>query len=239
MNREEFLKSLDHLKSLSKEDLEKMDPIDREALKGYQYLDDGAEASQVLKNLDARFQAKLPEKNAPISTRQTRIFTLRKLAAALLLLLIPAYFLLKPSSTESLYQQHFEAPRSTYFQVSRGAASERTDLDAAFQAYATEDYQRAATLLDDLIIEHPDKPDLKFYQAISLLASNQVEDAIDLFKDCLDISYQNTDRKSSWYLAMSYLKLGDKEQAQFWLSKTVQVDDEHRSAAQELLTELQ
>ncbi len=239
MNREEFLKSLDQLKGLSKEDLENMDPLDREALEGYQYLDKGAEHAQVLQRLDRRFQAKLPEKKVVTKTKQPRILLLRRLAAAVLILLIPAYFLLRPASTSSLYQEHFEAPRSTYFQVSRSAATEKTDLDVAFQAYATEDYQQAASLINDLIAQHPDKPDLKFYQAISLLASDQVEDAIDLFKDCLDISYQDTDQKSSWYLALSYLKQGDKEQALFWLSKTVEVDDEHRSEADELLAKLQ
>ena len=239
MNREEFLKSLNQLKGLSKEDLEKMDPLDREALEGYQYLDKDAEHAQVLHRLDSRFEAKLFEQKVKTKTGQPRIITLRRLAAAVLLLLIPAYFLLKPASTRSLYQQHFEAPRSTYFQVSRSVATERTDIDAAFQAYATEDYQRAATLIGDLITQHPDKPDLKFYQAISLLASDQVEDAIDLFKDCLDISYQDTDQKAAWYLALSYLKLDDIEQSRFWLSKTVEIDGEHRTAANELLGRLQ
>lgn len=238
MNREEFLKSLDQLKGLSKEDLEKMDPLEREALEGLQYLDKGAEPAQVLKDLDSRFKAKLAEKKLPTETRQSRIFTLRRLAAAILILLIPAYFLVRPAPMSSLYQKHFEVPRSTYFQVSRSASTEKTELDVAFQAYVTEDYQRAASLINDLIRKHPDKPDLKFYQAISLLASDQVEDAISLFKDCLDISYQDTDRKSSWYLALSYLKLGDKDQARLWLSKTLEVDNEHRSEADELLKNL-
>ena len=109
-----FLKILNHDGLQDSE----MDDLDKKALEGYQYLDKGETAQSVLSKIDARFEAHLSSVNAKpkIETKFFSFKRIQRLAAVLLLLLIPAYFIFKAPSTDKLFAANFEAPRSTYFQ---------------------------------------------------------------------------------------------------------------------------
>ncbi len=220
----------------------KMDDLDKKALEGYQYLEDGETAQSVLDKLDARFEGHLKSVSGE-PKMEAKVFSfkrIQRLAAVILLLLLPAYFIFKAPSTDKLFAEHFEAPRSTYFQQTRG--SENTGADAAFksafQSYEMGDYEKAKVAIGELSKTHSDKPDLVFYQGLAALGAGQAHEAIALFEKCLEIDYQNVKARSPWYMAMSYLKLGDKAQAIKWLENSLEVDDRHRTSAKTLLEDL-
>ena len=234
----------DFLKILNQGDLSdsRMDDLDRKAAEGFQYLESEETAQSVLDRIDARFDAHLNSVSTG-SKVETKVFSfkrIQRLAAVLLLFLIPAYFIFKAPTTDKLFVANFEAPRSTYFQQTRGSVDKGVDvaLKSAFQSYEMGDYDKAKVAIAELSKTHADKPDLLFYQGLAALGAGDAREAIDLFTDCLDIEYQNVQTKAPWYLALSYLKLGDKSQAIKWLEKSIQVDDRHRNSAETLLEDL-
>lgn len=218
------------------------DQLDQKALDGYQYLDRGLNAEDALNKLDDRFGKWIESKQVSTvvkSPQVRRIILLQRIAAAVLLVLVPLFFLLKPVSTSKLADHYFEAPRSPYLIISRGEQpTGESEINQAFTLYEKGQYAEAAKDIGRLIIDHPDKQDLKFYQAISLLASGDHLESIRLLKECTEEPFQELHQRSPWYLALAYLKAGNKEEARPWLQRTLLVDELHKKPAEELLQKI-
>lgn len=223
-------------------DIPAPDALEKLAMEGYQYLDEGRSPEESLTSLDQRFEQWLEHKPSKISGNQARrrmIGLLQKIAAIILLILVPVFFLLRPATLPQLADRYFEAPRSPYLMVSRGQQTDtESKFNQVFTYYEKGDYAEAASAIGDLVAENPDKPDLKFYQAISLLATGDTEKSIGLLEECAGESQDNLDIRSPWYLALAYLTTGAKDEAQYWLQKTITLDDLHQKKAKELLEKI-
>lgn len=218
------------------------DDLDKKAIEGYQYLDANQHPDDVLENLDNKFDNWLSVKEVSRSKRvrkMTTIQLIQRVAAIALLLLIPTIFIFKPNSTTKLVDQYFDVPRSTYFMVNRGEnVSVEPDLHDAFALYEKGDYRAAAEAIEKLIPNHLEKKDLKFYHAISLFVVGEFDQSIDLLLLCSEDNFQGLNQRSPWYLAMAYLKKGDKEAAAKWLKQTLTLDSMHAQNAQNILDKL-
>ena len=218
------------------------DKLDQKALDGYQYLDRGLNAEDSLRKLDDRFGKWMKGKEVSSirkSPKVRRFILLQRIAAAVLLVLVPLFFILKPTSTSKLADHYFEAPRSPYLIISRGEQpTDESQFNQAFTLYEKGQYAEAAKDIGRLIIDHPDKQDLKFYQAISLLASGDHVQSIRLLKECTEEPFQELHQRSPWYLALAYLKAGDKEEARHWLQRTLLIDELHKEPAGKLLQKI-
>jgi tetratricopeptide (TPR) repeat protein len=223
-------------------DIPAHDALEKLAMEGYQYLDEGRSAEESLTRLDQRFEQWLEDKPLKISGDQARrrmISLLQKIAAVILLILVPVFLILKPTPLAQLADRYFEAPRSPYLMVSRGQQTDtESKFNEAFTHYEKGEYAKAASAIGNLVVENPDKPDLKFYQAISLLATGDTEKSIGLLEECAGESQDNLDIRSPWYLALAYLTTRDKDEAQHWLQKTIALDDLHQEKAKELLEKI-
>lgn len=217
------------------------DELDRKALEGYQYLDDGQSADKVLNKLDDRFDHWLEKKEVE-KQKKTRVRTItliQRVAAAILLLLIPAFFIFRPGQSVRLANQFFEAPRSSYLLLNRGEqTSNQTAVTDAFALYEKGKFSEAAPAIEALINEYPEKKDLKFYQAISLLGSGHIDESIEILKQCTTEPDQDLDKRSPWYLALAYLMNSDRNEAKIWLDKTILLDAQHKEDAQILLEKI-
>jgi hypothetical protein len=242
VTRKELLELLNQSRPAQINDIQ-LDELDAKAMEGYQYLDKGQHPEVALRNLDQKFDKWLDDKEVSKGKRVRKLnatFILQRVAAVVLLLLIPAIFIFKPVSLTKLVDRNFEIPRSTYFMVNRGEnPAAETDIHNAFVLYEKGDYLAAAKAIEALKLIHPDKKDLKFYQAISLLAAGEVDQSIDLLLLCSQDNFQDLSTKSPWYLAMAYLKKGDKESAGKWLQQTLVHDSLHAQSAREILDQLQ
>jgi TolA-binding protein len=114
----------------------------------------------------------------------------------------------------------------------RGATT-ATDRTAAFQAYEQKDYQRASVLFKDLLLEKKE-PEVLLLLGNSNLMLGQVEEAeqnfITLIRD-----FDDLDLQAKWYLSLSYLKSGDRENARKVLEELGATDISYASKAKELL----
>lgn len=114
----------------------------------------------------------------------------------------------------------------------------QTNLMEAFALYEKGEYSAAAIAIESLTGSNPEKKDLKFYLAISLLASDQVDKSIPLLQASTQETYQDLHHRAPWYLALAYLKQGQEEEAVEWLEKAVQVDALHRDEAAIILDKI-
>lgn len=219
------------------------DELDKKALEGYRYLEEDNSAKEALGKLDDRFdhwlESRKVSQSATVKRMQFRSLIWR-VAAAVLVLLIPAYFVLKPTDTTKLVAGYLDVPRSTYLMTTRGDARmyEDVSMRQAFTLYEKKAYGPAARALRRVAQKHPDKPDIRLYQGISLLADGKGKEAVEVLDELKDISVQNLDQRAPWYLALAHLRVGNTEQAAQWLEKTIEVDANHATKAAELLEQL-
>jgi len=169
---------------------------------------------------------------------RTKTFPTKWLVAASIALLAAfTYFFTSNHSisTQELYAQNFEPYRNVVHPIVRG--EEGADLKSkAFSAYQTGDYEKALTLLTELSATDKEPYNL-FYRANALIQLNRAEKAIPLLQEHIGLKDELSE-KSTWYLAMAYLQLDDKENAKKMLKLVVKEGAYKVEEAQQLLEEL-
>ena len=127
--------------------------------------------------------------------------------------IIPIVFILNNllssnNSANILYSDYFTTYPNTLQPVVRGDES-ISDVTKAFVAYEAGDYDQASKLFAR-IIKTNNTPNLRFYQAMSLLNSNKKEQAFSLLTS---LKNEDTIYKPQiyWYSALIELEKGNKE----------------------------
>lgn len=143
------------------------------------------------------------------------------IAAAILILmgLGSLWFFNTVNSTETLYAHYFEPYKNVVQPIVRGE-TEKTTQVLAFMAYDDGEYAQAIVHLNELLEEKPEAI-LALYKGNAQLQTNQTEAAIET----LASQIKKTDTiyaEAQWYLALSYLKLDNKEVAKKYLNRLLQ-----------------
>ena len=110
-------------------------------------------------------------------------------------------------------------------------------LYEGMEAYRSGDYPKAIALMESIEDKTEPSPDRWFYLGITQLAVGDAEKAIDSFKQQASIDGKYKEQ-INWYLALAYLKSGDKAQALSTL-KTIEAGDFEFERAALLMEELQ
>lgn len=139
-------------------------------------------------------------------------------AAASVLLIIGIFTFLNSDSAESetLFAEHFKPYPNALRPVVRGEKT--TDLEAtAFFEYETGNFFKAAEILEQITSEIPD-PDLKFYEAMSLMNAKNFTKAYFILKD---ESLENSKfyPQVLWYRALLKIRVKDYKPARADLQK--------------------
>lgn len=155
-------------------------------------------------------------------------------AASIALLLGLSYFftLDQKASTNDLFASYFEPYRNVVQPLERGNDQE-DEKSLAFYAYENGDYEKAIKLFTDLFTATKE-PYYLFYKANALLKLEKAKEAIPLLLDHLKTKDTLTD-KTTWYLALAYLKLDDKPHARIALKKVIEEGKYKTKEAQKLL----
>ena len=164
-------------------------------------------------------------------------FTKWLIAAGIALLLGLFYFLSSGSKpdTEALFAKNFEPYRNIMAPIVRSDNTQNLK-EKAFELYETRNYDKAALLFTQLY-KDTNEPVYLFYKANSLLALGKPEAAIPLFEQHLEANDFLYD-KSTWYLALSYLKSGDTDKALQYFEKVLQNNTYKVKEARKLIKEL-
>ena len=149
--------------------------------------------------LKSRFQALEKE---IVSTKNRSVWWL---AAASILVLVTCvfYFFNMNVSSDELYANYYEPAKNIVHPIVRDIKEKDTKTNA-FIAYQKKDYKTAQQLFSAIYVS-TNESEFLFYEAISLLEINNIDDAIIRLE-----SHKNyTDAlspKTNWYLALAHLK---------------------------------
>ncbi|MBK8704101.1 MAG: tetratricopeptide repeat protein [Saprospiraceae bacterium] len=132
--------------------------------------------------------------------RQRRLF----LAAASLAAAIALFFMVRWALSPSLFESYAQYPPLALTEKSAGA-----DWSQAETAFNSNNYAEAERLLTQYTAEYPSDRQAALYLGICNMETGKIEEAQTAFRN---FTPEETDFKdfADWYLALSYLKAGDK-----------------------------
>lgn len=192
-----------------------------------------ASRKEMLKSLKD-LEATLPAVEAPVIPLWRNRWL--QLAASLLLVAVCAYVLWpRPQESATLFAEYFEPYPNIIMPTVRGVVENDSTVKAqAFRAYDQREYLQAIALFETLAVK--DEAVL-LYLGNSYLASGQPGKALPLLEKVLN-EYDIFDEQAEWYVAVSYLKLEDREKAKVALQKVVVREGSYKSKAQLILEKL-
>lgn len=163
------------------------------------------------------------------------------IAASIIILLgLTWYFGLnsKQDAYNGLYLAHFDVYPNVVAPIERSDESESSPLrKEAFSQYEHGEYEAAYTSFQKLY-DQDSSEFAGFYGAVSLMANGKYDGAISHFESVQNWENPDFEVASKWYLALAYLKRGDKNTATNYLKEVQESDHGLRREADKLLKEL-
>lgn len=151
------------------------------------------------------------------------------LAAAIALLLVARFVFFQPS----LYDQYGQHPPLAMIEKSNEVQDQLAAMEAAFNQ---KNYAQALPLLQAYVREKPEDLQAELYLGICLMETGQYRAARTIFTKISGGESSFVDY-GQWYLALSYLKEGNKEESRKILQE-VPAESEFAQKAQDLLKRL-
>lgn len=170
--------------------------------------------------------------------KNTRFFPIIwKVAAMFVVGVSLLWFFNTSPNYEKIYAANFEPYPNIVAPTVRDVNTSMSDIEKAFKHYDNRKYTKAAAAFKKLYAE--DRTSYaNFYYAISLMADQQIEKAIEALENPawkIPKKYQN---QTDWYLALGYLKVGDKEKARTYLEKVIKADGAMAKQARKIVKEI-
>ncbi|HUH27311.1 hypothetical protein [Gelidibacter sp.] len=165
------------------------------------------EDHELFKNQLANYETEISPKKASLNAKWLKPMAA---LAAILIVALSVTFLANKDTKDHLF--------STYFEPSKNVSAPivRAEIDGqlagkAFIAYSEADYKHAIPIFQKAFKE-TENPELLFYEGNALLAQDNAQEAIEVFKTHLSYSDALTNR-THWYLALAYLKANQLDEA--------------------------
>ncbi|NBP69962.1 MAG: hypothetical protein EBR30_19370 [Cytophagia bacterium] len=157
-------------------------------------------------------------------------------AAAVLVIGLITYALWPTSVDEKEFlSTDFEVYPNVIMPTVRGEIPNDSTLKAlAFRAYDQKQFEEAEQLFNR--IDNKDV-NILFYLGNCYIATKQPDKALPLFKNVLN-DYNVFDEQAEWYIAVSYLKLEDREKAKETLNKIAASESSYKAKALLILEKL-
>ncbi|MCP9770778.1 hypothetical protein EGI22_22975 [Lacihabitans sp. LS3-19] len=202
----------------------------QKSLKQSIHLKERNELKSILKGFD--------NKNSDVRFEIQKNNKVWRFAAAAVVLILAAFGIYKyqtdGKNTQDLYLAYHQPYPNIVAPNVRGENTEGIKNEA-FKAYEAENYQEAIRLFSQI----KDEEFAIFYTAISYLELNENQKAIEILKSN---KFSETpfpfETYNKWYLALAYLKTGQKNEAKTILEDLTKTDNPQKQKAQELLNEL-
>lgn len=146
----------------------------------------------------------------PARTAKGRITIILSIAASLIIIVILQGIIL-PTNNQ-LYKRHYQ-PLSATGYITRGPGD---DINSEFQKgialYSRESYAASAEILGSIIKEQIPTENIILFAGLSYMGLEEFQSAITTFQLAIS-SGQTLLPEIAWYLALSYIKLGQQKEA--------------------------
>lgn len=198
------------------------------------------EIKSFLKEEEKRFIKTENNNNTNTSSKIIQINWIRW-AAAVLVLGAVTWLIWSSLSFDSqkIYATHFTPYPNDLVSIERAAApssAEDDPLKKAFIAYQNNEFDKAVRQFDQLLAS-TSSDSLLFFKAVALLSKGDTELAINILEELNKKEDWRYNEAVRWYLALSYLKLQQTDQARSLLEQIVNQEGGHfqQSSAKEIL----
>lgn len=157
-----------------------------------------------------------------------------RVAASVSVLAVCAYlFWPRPEDPQRLFAQYFEPYPNVIMPTVRGDV-DTTLLERAYRAY---DHGKFDDAIDFFRRAGQDDAAVYLYLGNSYLATGDAENAIPLFEKVIS-EYDAFDDQAAWYLALGYLKNGNKGEAVKIFARISEGRSSHAASAKKILSDL-
>ncbi len=142
--------------------------------------------------------------------------TLLKVAAVLLILVIPTYFVLNNQFNDEHLFADYSEPYPD--RITTMGSSNDTKLTEAMSAYNKKEYTSAAKLFKSIRLNGTENASIVLYEAVSLTYSDQAKKAVDLLEVAMNPKPANLS-SLKWQMILSLLANDQGEEAKIVLAK--------------------
>jgi tetratricopeptide (TPR) repeat protein len=185
-----------------------------------------------LKSLLQEEEMRLRNSNNREKNKTRTLYYAVGLAASIALIIVMVFITKnQPPDNEALFLSYYQP----YPNVESPVARSDSKKGDAYALYENGNYPEALELFDKLVAENPSDPAPVFYLGICNLELNNTEMAIAFFKSIQTFDLNKYTRPASWYLALSYFKTDDIQNAVTILENLADGDDTYAKKSQELL----
>ncbi len=120
----------------------------------------------------------------------------------------------------------------------RGVSAKDANLEAALSSYEEKDFATAESLFSKYLSKTPTDFDAYFLKGISLMETGAFDEAVTVFKT-IRINSVNHYEDATWFLALTYLKKNQKDDAKLILKELIAANGNSKvEAAKKLLSEI-
>lgn len=151
-----------------------------------------------------------------------QVFNLRRIAAAILFLVLPlaALYWWSDTASQNLYAQYHSPFPSNQYEILRGEVPSSSNLTAidfqAHKAYAKKDYAKAIDLFQSHLKLKPEDADATFYLGLAQLEIGDYPAAIDHLETAR-INGDSFYEDASWYLSLAKVQVDKPDEAKLIL----------------------
>lgn len=222
-------------------DLQRELSTSQEARQDLQLLRDIGSYSSDADKLSFRDKLDLVSREFTKKSFYTRHRQLLAYAAAALILTTAGmwsvhHYFFSAKNNQALFAQYFQpypaANTTRSLHITEGKA------DAAFEVYNNKDYETAYTLFSAAVKQNPAPLSQRFYLGICALETGRTEQAIELFAHLQDTTRNPYAKHAQWYLALSWLKAGEREKSEQMFRLIGEADNMYSLLAREILKKL-
>ncbi len=198
-------------------------PFCNDAVEGYSIVN---EAPQVY-TLESQLK--------PVTSKVTKrhklpIYNLNKIAAAILLLVLPAalFFYLNRNAKNqdlfSVYHATYDSSFTTRAASDKNTATSNKELEKAFQYYEAGDFENSIVHFDNYIKEQQQDEEAILYLGLAYLEEAKTSKAIQ-YLNSLRLNSQSYYEEATWYLALAYTKEQDHQKAKEILEELLKIEN--------------
>ncbi|MEL6560779.1 MAG: tetratricopeptide repeat protein [Bacteroidota bacterium] len=188
----------------------------------------GMEASSIREEIRSIHERKSTNTNS--NSGRVGLNWFYRIAAAFLVIFSIWYLASQNESNEKLFSTYF----SPYPDAVSVRGGDNQKVSEAMRMYSSGMYREAITSLSQVPEEARQYADIRFYLALSLLATDQTKQAIELLEQLYQINNNRFLPQIRWYLALAYLKSDQPQVCAEYLA-TIQPDEFKYQEARQLI----
>jgi tetratricopeptide (TPR) repeat protein len=192
---------------------------------------EGAVSSlKYLEDLEAKLQKETPIR---LSSGSTKWYYYAAAAVIGVTVLAAVFMNTLNDNPDELFQAYFTPYPNMFDATTRSSESVASKRKEAFQAYEQGDYQKAASLFQDLLKDNKEAGVMLLLGNANLILGN-VDEAKKNFIE-LNRDFDELDMQAKWYLSLCYLKSGETDKARAILKELGDTEISYATKARELL----